>query len=110
MADRAADLLIIGAGIVGLATALEASRRFPDMQILVVEKENRVAAHQTGHNSGVIHSGLLQDRLAKGAQLRGGCCVYEALLRGAGRAIRGVRQTRCCYESGGGSEAGATAS
>ncbi len=58
MADREADLLIIGAGIVGLATALEATRRFPGMHILVVEKESHVAAHQTGHNSGVIHSGL----------------------------------------------------
>ena len=58
MADRKEDLLIIGAGIVGLATALEAAQRFPEMRILVVEKEDRVAAHQTGHNSGVIHSGL----------------------------------------------------
>ena len=58
MADREADLLIIGAGIVGLATALEATRRFPGMRILVIEKEDHVAAHQTGHNSGVIHSGL----------------------------------------------------
>src|SRR5580698_8200550 len=58
MADRETDLLIIGAGIVGLATALEATRRFPRMRIVVVDKENRVAAHQTGHNSGVIHSGL----------------------------------------------------
>lgn len=58
MADRKAELLIVGAGIVGLATALEATRRFPGMPIVVVEKENRVAAHQTGHNSGVIHSGL----------------------------------------------------
>ncbi len=58
MADREADLLIIGAGIVGLATALEVTRRFPHLNIVVVEKENRVAAHQTGHNSGVIHSGL----------------------------------------------------
>src|SRR5271167_2462632 len=58
MADREADLLIIGAGIVGLATALEATRRVPGMRILVVEKEDHVAAHQTGHNSGVIHSGL----------------------------------------------------
>ena len=58
MADREVDLLVIGAGIVGLATALEVSRRFPEMRILVVEKEKRVAAHQTGHNSGVIHSGL----------------------------------------------------
>jgi (S)-2-hydroxyglutarate dehydrogenase len=58
MADRQTELLIIGAGIVGLATALEATRRFPGMHVTVVEKENRVAAHQTGHNSGVIHSGL----------------------------------------------------
>lgn len=58
MADREVDLLVIGAGIVGLATALEVTRRVPEMRILVVEKEKRVAAHQTGHNSGVIHSGL----------------------------------------------------
>ena len=58
MDDRQAVFLIIGAGIVGLATALECSRRFPGKRLLVVEKEDRVAAHQTGHNSGVIHSGL----------------------------------------------------
>ena len=58
MPDRETDLLIIGAGIVGLATALEVTRRLPGMRILVAEKEDRVAAHQTGHNSGVIHSGL----------------------------------------------------
>lgn len=58
MPDRETDLLIIGAGIVGLATALQTTRRFPGLRILVVEKEDRVAAHQTGHNSGVIHSGL----------------------------------------------------
>ena len=58
MTDREADLLIIGAGIVGLATALECTRRFPALRVMVVDKEDRVAAHQTGHNSGVIHSGL----------------------------------------------------
>jgi len=58
MTDREADLLVIGAGIVGLATALQATQRFPRMRVLVVEKEGHVAAHQTGHNSGVIHSGL----------------------------------------------------
>ncbi len=58
MTDREAELLVIGAGIVGLATALEVTRRFPEMRIVVVEKEDRVAAHQTGHNSGVIHSGV----------------------------------------------------
>jgi L-2-hydroxyglutarate oxidase len=58
MAARETDLLIIGAGIVGLATALEITQRFPEMTLVVMEKEDRVAAHQTGHNSGVIHSGL----------------------------------------------------
>jgi L-2-hydroxyglutarate oxidase LhgO len=58
MADRQADLVIIGAGIVGLATALEFARRFPGKRLLIVEKEDHVAAHQTGHNSGVIHSGI----------------------------------------------------
>jgi L-2-hydroxyglutarate oxidase LhgO len=58
MADRQADLLIIGAGIVGLATALEFTRRFPGQRLLIVDKEDHVAAHQTGHNSGVIHSGI----------------------------------------------------
>ncbi len=58
MTDRESDLLVIGAGIVGLATAMEVTSRFPQMRIIIVDKEDRVAAHQTGHNSGVIHSGL----------------------------------------------------
>lgn len=52
------DIVIIGGGIVGLATAHRLSKRFPKNKIAVLEKEGRVAAHQTGHNSGVIHSGL----------------------------------------------------
>lgn len=52
------DFLVAGAGIVGLSTAYKLSKKFPDASILVLEKENRVAAHQTGHNSGVIHSGV----------------------------------------------------
>ncbi len=58
MPDRSADLLIIGGGIVGLATALNAVTRFADIRVTVLEKEPQVAAHQTGHNSGVIHSGI----------------------------------------------------
>lgn len=50
------DVLIAGAGIVGLATAYELSRR--GHSVTVLDKEPEVAAHQTGHNSGVIHSGL----------------------------------------------------
>jgi L-2-hydroxyglutarate oxidase LhgO len=58
MTDRSTDLLIIGGGIVGLATALHVVSRFPDLRVTVVEKEAQLAAHQTGHNSGVIHSGI----------------------------------------------------
>jgi (S)-2-hydroxyglutarate dehydrogenase len=57
MADQF-DLVVIGAGIVGLATAMEALRREPGLRVCVLEKEAQVAAHQTGHNSGVIHSGI----------------------------------------------------
>ena len=52
------DIAIVGAGIVGLATALQLSRKKPDLKICILDKEKEVAAHQTGHNSGVIHSGI----------------------------------------------------
>ncbi|MFV2062413.1 MAG: L-2-hydroxyglutarate oxidase [Chloroflexota bacterium] len=53
-----ADVVIIGAGIVGLATALRLLQRKPDLRVVVLEKEATLASHQTGHNSGVIHAGL----------------------------------------------------
>ncbi|MEZ0540712.1 L-2-hydroxyglutarate oxidase [Fibrella arboris] len=52
------DVTVIGGGIVGLATALQIKQQRPALSVVVLEKENHVAAHQTGHNSGVIHSGL----------------------------------------------------
>ena len=52
------DYLIIGAGIVGLATARRLQERFPHAQIAVLEKEPNVAMHQSGHNSGVVHAGV----------------------------------------------------
>jgi len=52
------DVIITGAGSVGLATALRLQEKRPDWSVVVVDKEDRVAAHQTGHNSGVIHSGV----------------------------------------------------
>ena len=52
------DYLIIGGGIVGLSTAWQLQRRKPDASIVLVEKEDRFAAHQTGRNSGVIHAGI----------------------------------------------------
>ncbi|QDU91254.1 L-2-hydroxyglutarate oxidase LhgO [Pirellulimonas nuda] len=53
-----AQLIVIGGGIVGLATAWRYSQRFPDRPVVVLEKEPAVAMHQTGRNSGVIHSGI----------------------------------------------------
>jgi L-2-hydroxyglutarate oxidase len=52
------DIAIIGGGIVGLATAREFARRYPGISIGVIEKEERLATHQTGRNSGVIHAGV----------------------------------------------------
>ena len=52
------DVTIIGGGIVGLATALQLLRQFPHLKLAIIEKENALATHQTGHNSGVIHSGI----------------------------------------------------
>ncbi len=52
------DLTVIGAGIVGLATALRILKRNPALKLLLIEKENKIASHQTGNNSGVIHSGI----------------------------------------------------
>lgn len=52
------DFVLIGGGILGLATALELQRRFPGKRVLVLEKESAPARHQTGHNSGVIHAGV----------------------------------------------------
>ncbi|CAI8221364.1 MAG: L-2-hydroxyglutarate oxidase LhgO [Bacteroidia bacterium] len=53
-----ADIAIVGGGIVGLATAYYLTQKFEDKKIVVLEKESELAFHQTGNNSGVIHSGL----------------------------------------------------
>jgi len=52
------DVVVIGGGIVGLATALQIKKTKPSLTIVVLEKENELAKHQTGNNSGVIHSGI----------------------------------------------------
>ena len=56
-ADKA-DVVVVGAGILGLAVARELKRREPGASILVLEREHEVGFHQTGHNSGVIHAGI----------------------------------------------------
>jgi (S)-2-hydroxyglutarate dehydrogenase len=79
------DVVIVGGGIVGLATAYQLGRARPDLSVLVLEKEHRLAAHQTGHNSGVIHSGL----------------YYVPGSRKARYAVEGARQmVEFCREHG----------
>ncbi len=58
MTDAEYDVAIVGGGIVGLSTAMELSGRYAGLGVVVLEKEAAIASHQTGHNSGVIHSGL----------------------------------------------------
>jgi (S)-2-hydroxyglutarate dehydrogenase len=74
MPDSRHDIIIIGGGIVGLGVALEITRRFPRRRVLVLEKEDRVARHQTGRNSGVIHSGVYY----KPGSLKARLCVAGA--------------------------------
>ncbi|MFL7839672.1 MAG: L-2-hydroxyglutarate oxidase [Candidatus Promineifilaceae bacterium] len=52
------QVIIIGGGIVGLATAYNLSARYPELDITILEKETKLAAHQSGRNSGVLHSGI----------------------------------------------------
>jgi L-2-hydroxyglutarate oxidase LhgO len=56
--SQAIDVVVIGAGIVGLATARALLQRYPTLRLTVVDKERSIAQHQTGRNSGVLHSGL----------------------------------------------------
>jgi L-2-hydroxyglutarate oxidase LhgO len=89
------DFLIIGAGIVGLSIAWELNRRHPTARILVLEKEPRLAAHASGRNSGVIHSGIyyaegsLKARLCAvgGRRLAAYCDERKLPLRRVGKII-----------------------
>ena len=74
MTDSRCDVLIAGGGIVGLAVALEITRRFPRLRLLLLEKEDRVGRHQSGHNSGVIHSGVYY----KPGSLKAALCLEGA--------------------------------
>ncbi|KAM9289715.1 L-2-hydroxyglutarate dehydrogenase, mitochondrial isoform 2-T2 [Cariama cristata] len=70
------DVAVVGAGIVGLASARELVRRHPSLAFAVLEKEQELAHHQTGHNSGVIHSGIYY----KPGSLKAKLCVQGAAL------------------------------
>ncbi len=52
------DVAIIGGGIIGLSTGYSLIKKYPNLKVIIIEKENSLGVHQTGHNSGVIHSGI----------------------------------------------------
>jgi L-2-hydroxyglutarate oxidase len=85
------DVAVIGGGIVGMATAREFLRRAPGLSLIVLEAEDRPAAHQTGNNSGVIHSGLYY----KPGSLKARYCVEgrEALYHFC--RAHGIAHDRC---------------
>ena len=58
MPEQTWDIAIVGGGIIGLASAMELLMRRPGLRLVVLEKDPRIAQHQSGHNSGVIHSGI----------------------------------------------------
>jgi len=83
--EAAYDIAVVGGGIVGLASALAISERYPRCSLTVLEKEPEVGSHQTGHNSGVIHAGIYYKPGS-----------YKAML-----CVEGVRLMKAfCEESG----------
>ncbi|NDI36893.1 L-2-hydroxyglutarate oxidase [Chengkuizengella sediminis] len=95
------DITIIGGGIVGLSTAYALSERFPHARLRVIEKENQWAKHQTGNNSGVIHSGIyytpgsLKARFAKtgSQQMKDFCARYDIDYDPCGKVIVATKET-----------------
>src|SRR5512136_1436312 len=90
MATTTCDVAVIGGGIVGTATAM-ALTRDPGVLVTILEAEPALAAHQTGHNSGVIHSGLYY----KPGSLKATNCTEgrEAMYRFCGE--HGIAHERC---------------
>src|SRR3954451_4384263 len=85
------DLVVVGAGILGLATARELLGRLPELELVIVDKEAEVATHQTGRNSGVIHSGVYYAPGSFKAEL----CVRGARMLYAYCADNGIAAERC---------------
>src|SRR6059058_4838319 len=91
MTTRTFDCTIVGGGIVGLATAMTLGRRQPGLSILLLEKEPDLALHQTGRNSGVIHSGIYY----KPGSFKAKLCVEGKTLMYEFCAKHGIRVERC---------------
>jgi L-2-hydroxyglutarate oxidase len=82
VASDRADIAVVGAGIVGLATARALLRAHPGLRLVVVDKEPGIAAHQTGHNSGVLHAGVYYaSGSRKAAMCRAGKAQVEEFAR-----------------------------
>src|SRR3954451_13625718 len=81
------DVMVIGVGIVGLATAYRLTEQYPRLSVIVLEKEARLGAHQSGHNSGVLHSGIYyRPGSLKAATCRAGKAAMEAFCAAEGIA------------------------
>jgi len=89
--SRETDVVVVGAGIVGLATARALLREHPRRRVTVVDKEAEVAAHQSGHNSGVLHSGIYY----RPGSLKANLCVQGRAELEACCAAWGVPWERC---------------
>lgn len=91
MTDSRYNVIIVGGGVVGLGVALEITRRFPHLRLLLLEKEDRVARHQSGHNSGVIHSGVYY----KPGSMKARLCVAGAAAMVAFCREQGIAHEVC---------------
>src|SRR6059036_197667 len=85
------DYCVIGGGIVGLATGMEILKKRPGSSLILLEKETKLAAHQTGHNSGVIHSGIYY----RPGSLKAQTCVSGAQALVAFCEQHGIPYERC---------------
>ena len=91
IAPSRCDLAVVGAGILGLAAARELQRRHPSLSVCVLEREDRIGAHQTGHNSGVLHAGIYYEPGSLKARLcREGIGAMYAFCE-----ERGIAHERC---------------
>src|SRR3989454_12707449 len=89
--NQTSDITIIGGGIIGLATAMALTDRYPRARLTILDKEPKIAAHQTGHNSGVIHSGIYY----KPGSLKAKLCVQGARLMKAFCTEHGIHWEPC---------------
>jgi (S)-2-hydroxyglutarate dehydrogenase len=89
------DVAVVGAGIVGLATAYRLLERRPDLRLVILEKETEIARHQSGHNSGVVHAGLyyapgsLKARLCREGkqELEAFCATHDVPIEQVGKVV-----------------------